>query len=567
MRRITVMNTRFLTPLSSRGGKWTWLVGLAVAAGLVAYWQKDAGVTAADEAQKSGQAALPADLDLVPRDGFLFFSFRVADYWGGEGGKARQAEIAKLDPRFLETLEKAIGLKPEQIERVTVVGRELERSAPFFLVTTAGPLPRDKVLQAIAPEAEELKHQGRTYYASRAHRTAIHFISDRIFLTGTGIMMPEVLDGLAAKNAVGPLSGVLRLAAQKHLITVGLNPASVVKQIESTNLPAQAEPFLPLLKTQLATLTLDQGEETKLDVRLTYSNADAAKDAEKAIQAAVALGRQLASKFLKTMEQVEKEDKSNTFMWGRLVKMLEPALKTVQVRQHATEVQVTAHLKADLAALNSAVVGLTLKSRESAQRVRSANNMRQLAIAMHNYHDTHGRFPPAVVYSQDGKPLYSWRILLLPYVEQEKLYKEFNLEEPWDSEHNKTLLAKMPEIYAPTGTKTKEPFTTFYQVFYGPGAAFEGKEGKRIPHDFQDGTSNTILFAEAGEPVPWTKPVDLPYAADKPLPKLGGLLPDLPSLNVAMADGSVRSVNRTVSEKTLRAAITPNGGEILGSDF
>jgi hypothetical protein len=209
------------------------------------------------------------------------------------------------------------------------------------------------------------------------------------------------------------------------------------------------------------------------------------------------------------------------------------------------------------------------KNPSDAQRMRSANNLFQLAHAMHLYSDSHGgRFPPAIVFNQDGKPLYSWRVLLLPYIEQEKLYKEFNLEEAWDSEHNKTLLAKMPEIYAPTGSKTKERFTTFYQAFFGPGAAFEGKEGKRFAADFQnDGTSNTILFVEAGEPVPWTRPVDLPYAADKPLPKLGGLLPDLPTFNAAMADGSVRSVNRKVSEKTLRAAITPNGGEILGNDF
>jgi hypothetical protein len=217
---------------------------------------------------------------------------------------------------------------------------------------------------------------------------------------------------------------------------------------------------------------------------------------------------------------------------------------------------------------NNAGVFAEDKNPSDAHRVRSANNLRQLAYAMHLYSDSHGgRFPPAIVYSQDGKPLYSWRVLLLPYVEQEKLYKEFNLEEPWDSEHNKTLLAKMPEIYAPTGTKTKEPFTTFYQAFYGPGAAFEGKEGKRFTADFQDGTANTILFVEAGEPVPWTKPADLPYAADKPLPKLGGLLPDLPSFNVGLADGSVRSINRTITEKTLRALITPSGGEIIGNDF
>jgi hypothetical protein len=538
-----------------------------VAVGLVAYWQNDAGVSAGDEAAKPAQAALPPELDLVPRDAFLFLSFRVGDYLAGDAGKAHQAQLTKLDPRFLETLEKGTGLKPEQIERVTVAGHKVNEEGPIFLVTTTGPAPRDKILQAIVPEAEEVKHQGRAYYASRAHRTALHFVSDRLFLVCPPKMMPEVLDGLAAKKAEGLMSAALRLAAQKHLITAGFNPAPMVKEIESTNLPAQAEPFLPLLKTQMATWTLDQGEDLRLEVRLTYADAGAAKEAEKAVQGALALARQAVPQFLKTMEQVEKENKDSALTWGGLVKMLEPALKTVQVRQQGTEVRVSAHLKADLAALNRAVVGLTLKTRESAHRIRSANNMRQLAIAMHAYHDQHGRFPPAVVYSQDGQPLYSWRVLVLPYIDQEKLYKEFNLEEPWDSEHNKTLIAKMPATYGLPGVKTKEPFTTYYQVIYGKGAAFEGKEGMRLPGDFPDGTSNTILFVEAAEPVIWTKPADIPYAPDKPLPKLGGLLPDLDSFNVAMADGSVRSVNRRVSEKTMRAVIGRADGQLIGNDF
>jgi hypothetical protein len=82
-------------------------------------------------------------------------------------------------------------------------------------------------------------------------------------------------------------------------------------------------------------------------------------------------------------------------------------------------------------------------------RKKSENNLKQLALAMHNYHDVNGRFPPAASRGADDKPLLSWRVMILPYLEQEALYKEFNMDEPWDSEQNKKLLAKMPDIYVP----------------------------------------------------------------------------------------------------------------------
>jgi hypothetical protein len=246
----------------------------------------------------------------------------------------------------------------------------------------------------------------------------------------------------------------------------------------------------------------------------------------------------------------------------------EPALPTVTIRRRGAEVQITGHMKTDIAAMNTVVTKTMASSRASAKIAQSLTNLKLFAIAMHSYNDQHGRLPPAVVTSKDGKPLYSWRVLLLPYLDPkgEDLYKEFNLEEPWDSEHNKTLLAKMPPVFTVPGVKTKEPYSTFYQVFTGKEAIFWDGEVRKIPDAFKDGTSNTLLVVEAGEAVPWTKPVDLPYAPDKPLPKLGGLFPELPAFYVTMGDGSTRAIPRKIRERTLRALITPAGGERI-EDF
>jgi hypothetical protein len=203
--------------------------------------------------------------------------------------------------------------------------------------------------------------------------------------------------------------------------------------------------------------------------------------------------------------------------------------------------------------------------RDVAARLQSSNNLRYMALAMLEYHDRQGALPTSAAYDREGRPLLSWRVLVLPYLEEETLYSEFRLDEPWDSPHNLRLLVRIPKVYVhPVGRKTALGYT-HYQVFVGKGAAFEGRRGLHIPADFPDGAGNTILIVEAAEAVPWTKPADLCYEPDEPLPPLGGLLPHL--FNVALGDASVRSLGHGTSEQTLRAAITRNGGDQLGPDW
>jgi hypothetical protein len=169
------------------------------------------------------------------------------------------------------------------------------------------------------------------------------------------------------------------------------------------------------------------------------------------------------------------------------------------------------------------------------------------------------------VYGPDGRPLYSWRVLLLPYIEQEELYNEFRLDEPWDSEHNIRLLERMPATYAAPKHKRSRipPNHTVCHVFVGPGTAFEGPAGIKMD-DFPDGLSNTLLIVEAGEPVPWTKPEEIEFQPDAEL-QLQCLFHD--GFRACMADGSVRFVRTNIEPRKLRAAITRNGNEKIGLDW
>jgi prepilin-type processing-associated H-X9-DG protein len=203
-------------------------------------------------------------------------------------------------------------------------------------------------------------------------------------------------------------------------------------------------------------------------------------------------------------------------------------------------------------------------------------NLKQIGLALRSYHEDHGRFPPAVIYSPEGRPLYSWRVLILPYLEQKDLYDKFDLNAPWDSPGNRELLAKRPWVYEPVGIAT-EPSLTFDQVFIGTGTAFEGPRGVTLD-DFPDGPERTLLVVEAAEPVPWTKPIDLPYMAVAQLPQLGGVFKarsrpldsgGVDGFNALFADGSVRFIHKKrITEPVLRALITRNGGERMNdSEF
>jgi prepilin-type processing-associated H-X9-DG protein len=202
-------------------------------------------------------------------------------------------------------------------------------------------------------------------------------------------------------------------------------------------------------------------------------------------------------------------------------------------------------------------------AREAARRAQCVNNFKQIGLAMHEYHDANGAFPPAMTTDADGKPLLSWRVLLLPYLNDQPLYEQFKLDEPWDGPSNKPLLARMPKVFACPSLPPGSPDTSIYQVIIGPGTMFEGSRGVSI-RDVTDGTSNTLMVVESTAPVPWTQPSGLPYTPKAPVKGLGSV--HTGGFNALFADGSVRFLKNSVPPTTLDALITRNGGEVISAD-
>jgi hypothetical protein len=167
----------------------------------------------------------------------------------------------------------------------------------------------------------------------------------------------------------------------------------------------------------------------------------------------------------------------------------------------------------------------------------------------------------AAICDDDGKPLLSWRVRMLPYLGEQDLHAQFKLDEPWDSEHNKKLVEKMPKIFASPGDAVAKPGMTRYLVPTGKGTIFPQPDKATRLAVVSDGLLKTILIveAEAAKAVPWTKPEDLPVNLDKPHEGLKNARPT--GFTAAFADGSVRLIPADVAAKVLAAAFTRSGDE------
>jgi hypothetical protein len=215
------------------------------------------------------------------------------------------------------------------------------------------------------------------------------------------------------------------------------------------------------------------------------------------------------------------------------------------------------------------VLGAVDRVRSAADRMMALNHLKVIGKAMHDYHDNKQSLPPGRASDRSravraGAAVVSWRVLLLPYLGHEDLHAKYRMDEPWDGPNNIQLLPLMPGVYGlPSTAAATQQGHTYFRVFVAaPRAklrtAFEDGYGVSR-NSFLDGTSNTILVVEAAEAVPWTKPDELVYDPNQPLPELGGHFREV--ILALFADGSVRTIPKQIEEGRLRALITRNGDE------
>jgi hypothetical protein len=513
---------------------------------------------------------LPPELAVIPPDAGVFVSVRLDRLMASPLGKAPAvAELVKK-PEIVGQIQKhLLGFPVTEIERLTALypvlpGKLTPEDLPVFVVTRAKAIDRSAMVQnlsgvAVAGDEDEGVRKGRRpprrgEVFEIDHEFLLSFVGDRSIVLWNGHKNPQgaaLLGQLIDPSPDAPLAPALAAAAGKSTIVVGATGETI-----RTLLAAWGEPafdFKSLGEARVVTAAVDLEPGFRLMVTVDFPDAVRAKGGK---LAADALARWAGDALGKMAAGRGKED-------AELAGLLRTVLRDAgEAKVNGTTVTFTASIPDDAyrKTVAAAVASAAVRIRDAAERMKSANNLKQFGLAIFNYHDTYGFYPFQNIPKEQMHPGLSWRVAILPFIEQDNLYRQFKLDEPWDSENNKKLIEKMPKIFVvPGGLETKAG-QTYYRMFDGPGTLYRMKTIR----DVTDGTSNTLMVVEAGEPVIWTKPDELPYDPDKPLPKVGGHFPG--GFNALFGDASVRFIRKGIDEKVLRALITANGGEPVTLD-
>jgi hypothetical protein len=224
------------------------------------------------------------------------------------------------------------------------------------------------------------------------------------------------------------------------------------------------------------------------------------------------------------------------------------------------------------------VVGLCLFPALKGSRGRSPGfqclcNLKQLGYALQGYESDYGSFPPAYIADKNGKPMHSWRVLILPYLEKKDLYKRYRFDEPWNGPNNRKLEKEMPkEFRCPNQPAGRHPYATSYVAVVGSNTVWRHNRSVKV-REIKDGTSHTVLLVEiADSGIHWMEPRDLEYPPmpTKVNPASGQGISNHHSgvANAALVDGSISTLSEELQPEKIKALLSIDGGEpVSGEDF
>jgi hypothetical protein len=504
---------------------------------------------------KDGEDPKARALDLIPATAVGFMSVRLGEAF-------TTPDVQKLLPglpvewqNLLQMVEPRLGTKIEDVEHFVAVQNDSGGDPYWVIVATKTDIDRRKVLdlfQLSEPITVNDPDGGKHVYYPPGERggLALRFLNDRVVLLGPRQGMDKQLFSPRNRSReAGPLDAGLKAAAgPSHLVVAGTIPRPTLLALTG-RLPKELGDPKPLLEMKSFVATTDAVNAAPLKVEAVYADAAAATAA--------------ADTLKRLLEQAQGELENDRDTPKEFKATLQDILKSV--KSERKDMALLVSVKGIDPAQVIPLLNGVQRVREAAGRAAAANNLKQLALAMITYADANGgRLPPPCIFGKDGRPLYSWRVALLPYLGEEKLHAQLKLDEPFNSPQNGPLLSRMPRVFETPGADVPAGHTCF-QVFFGPTTPFTPGAGTRYPAGFKDGTSNTILIVEAARPLPWAAPGEIVYSDQvSPLDQISKRAPQ--GALAAFADGAVKRLPPKLSEKTLRALITPAAGDEPGPD-
>ena len=518
---------------------------------------------------RAADTPLAEILSWVPHDAAAFGHVDVATVWKSKPVLA----LRKLNPEKifdkLQDFANVASIPPETVQTFTIFLPKAkgngDQAAVVAAFTFNKPYEPKKVASAIRLmlqfDEKKFKEIQPGIYEIAQGPDRVRLLLDnpnRLVILG-----PKAFDLAKPQTGVkGPISDAIALAASGQHAAFGLNFANFPDELRMENGQAELEPFKPLLFADAIVGKLDVGDELVLNILARCPTKVKCVEAEKSMGVVRTLLQTLLSAALTEINKSKDETLQKLIA---LAKETQIVLRSAKIQSNEKEASATLTVRSDLdiAPLVAQLTGAPGSG--GAANARTQNNMKQIAIAMHAHHDTYGALPSAAVLGKKGKPLLSWRVQVLPYVEQAALFQQIKLDEPWDSVHNKKVFDDnpMPKVFEVPGTTKPGEKNTHMQVFRGNGAMFDLVKGVKFA-EVADGLSNTIMVATAKTAVPWMKPDDMEFDP-KTDPRdlllyIGG------QTNVGFGDGSVRMLKKSVTVENMRGLITKSGGEVVNID-
>jgi len=503
---------------------------------------------------------------------------------------ANSPEIAAMEKSkmFAQFVADA-GFDPRALEQVALLftaaepgGRALDkRPTPALILRWPKPIDGKGLLQKWYKDCDlqEATYEGKTIIKvarsvgpgkAVTMRDVFHLPDERTMVVCAGEEAMKQM--LSASRARSPLREHLRtLDADNDLIgAIVAEPAGKMGQVLAQDAADVLPPGLSEVAKlphhlKSATLTVNLADETVL--KLVLAGATAESNARLADLAAAfqEMLRQMSPQFRAKMtgERGGPPDALKRTFFD----LADQAAEGMRVTSGDNTVELAVRMKRPEALVN--VFPAFLRTRELAEEADKAAFRRfglmQVGFAMLNYEKSQKRFPPAASRDRNGKPLLSWRVHILPYLNQGALYERFHLDEPWDSPHNKDLIPLMPKLFCHAPRESAAQGLTTVMVFVGQAAPFGDPQGPRLAQ-IADGARSTIMIVHAGKDraVPWTKPEDLPFDPADPAVALGTI--PAGGFEAVFFDGQPIRVARDVVPGILRALVTHAGGEVIDSD-
>ncbi len=468
--------------------------------------------------------------------------------------------------------KKELGIDPLDVEQVFAIVEVAKGAPPGFgvVVRFSKAHQLNLLMKQVAARTVATELDGKPYLRGQGTTDpGLYMPDDRTLLLGHDSVLRKMVAN-RKRPVEGPLSKLLA-ATDTSSDFVAVATMEPVREIASAALSqVPVPPPLAGLKRlpQLVTAAKAHANMTgKVGASLVLVTPDeaSAKELERLLNQLIDFGQQTT--LAEMSKQAPGDDPVDQAMAQYMQRVNQRMFEALRPTRKGKVVRIS-HDGGQLA--QPATVGILIAlllpaiqaAREAARRAQSINNLKQIGLSLHNHHAANRRFPAPANFDKNGRPLLSWRVHILPFLEEQALYRQFRLDEPWDSPHNKTLIPMMPPVYrnpsSPAG-----PNKTDYLLPVGKGAMFAGQQGPGLA-DITDGSANTIMAVEVDpdRAVVWTSPDDWQFDPNRPRAGLGKAHPG--GSLVLFADGHVLLLSDSIDPEVFRKLITIAGGEVVG---